>query len=153
MKSGKVPTMDTQVLFNVPWTHEVVFTVDGQPCVYANLSVSVFVSGYVKLMDAKKPTAKALMATHLTELMADAELYGWEVVQAFHAVWQQQLEQYCASWEDQDMKMAFHRSLMWHRPTTVRHPQPTLSTQQKKPAWENTIPFNVLAKPGPKACI
>ena len=37
-------------------------------------------------MNRQKLATKALMATHLTELMGDTELYGWEVVCAFHAV-------------------------------------------------------------------
>ena len=32
------------------------------------------------------------MSTHLVELMDDAELYGWEAVCAFHAVWLQQMD-------------------------------------------------------------
>ena len=58
MKSCNVSTMDTKVLRNVPWIHEFAFMVDGQPIVYANLSVPLFVSCYVKVMDANKSTTK-----------------------------------------------------------------------------------------------
>ena len=43
-------------------------------------------------MEDEKPAIKALMASHLVELMSDAELYRWEPIRAFHAVWLLQLE-------------------------------------------------------------
>ena len=45
-----------------------------------SLCVPLFVSVYIKVMDAEKPAIKALMAAHLNDLMMDAELYRWEAV-------------------------------------------------------------------------
>ena len=62
---GKVCIMGAQVLHHVLWPHEFVYMLDGQPDVYENLSVLLFISVYVKVMDAEKPAIRALMATHL----------------------------------------------------------------------------------------
>ena len=58
---------------------------------YDNISVPLFVSRYMQAMETDKPAIRPLMANHLVELMGDTELYGWEPVHAFHAVWLQQL--------------------------------------------------------------
>ena len=55
--------------------HESIYTVDGKPAKYESLSIPLFLSGYIRIMDAQKPDTKALMSAHLTELMVDAELY------------------------------------------------------------------------------
>ena len=44
-------------------------------------------SGYIQIMVSQSQDIRALMLAYLVELMADAELYGWEAVQAFHTVW------------------------------------------------------------------
>ena len=61
------------------------------------MSILLLVSSYMKVMNAEKPPVKALMGAHLAELMADAELYGWEAVCTFHATWLHQIEQGHAS--------------------------------------------------------
>ena len=48
---------------------------------------------------------KAKMASHLEELMGNAELYGWERVRAFHGVWLNQLEQGWPTWEEGEEKI------------------------------------------------
>ena len=55
-------------------------------------------SGYLAVLETVKPTHKPLMTKHLEELMADAELYGWESVRAYHAVWLQQIENGMVNW-------------------------------------------------------
>ena len=91
IKSGKLHSADTQVLCRVEWLHESVYMVDSKPAEYESLSIPLFISGYIRIMDSQKLDIKALMSAHLTELMADTELYGWEAVQAFHAIWLQQM--------------------------------------------------------------
>ena len=50
----------------------------------------MFISGYLAVMAAEKMAVHPLMAQHLQELMGDTELYGWETIGAFHAIWLQQ---------------------------------------------------------------
>ena len=59
---------------------------------YEDLSVTLFVSGYLAAMEMVKPSLKPLVARHLNELMADAEVDGWAPVRAYHAIWLQQIE-------------------------------------------------------------
>ena len=78
-------------------------------------------------MEAHTHDTRALVYTHWVELMDAAELYGWEAVWAFHAVWLQQMEHGYATWKDAELKLGFRRSLVcyhvapaWkHVPTTV----------------------------------
>ena len=53
----------------------------------------MFVKGYVIVMKTEEGAIKDKMATHLEELIADSELYGWERVRAYHRVLLNQLEQ------------------------------------------------------------
>ena len=93
LKLGGMRTADIQVLCKVDWPHEFVYSADSKPAKYESLFVPLFVSRYVKIMAIQKPDVMALMSSHLTELMADTELYGWEAVKAFHAIWLHQMEQ------------------------------------------------------------
>ena len=81
---------------------------------YDNLSVPLFVSGYMKVMDTEKPAIRALMAIHLDDLMGDTELYRSEEVRAFHTIWLQQMKWGRMSWTYQDinLKMTFRCSLV-----------------------------------------
>ena len=42
--------------------------------IQCTISVPLFVSGYMKAMEAEKPAIRPLMATHLVELKYDAKL-------------------------------------------------------------------------------
>ena len=68
------------MLYRVEWLYKSINTVEGKPAKYESLSIPLFISGYVRIMDAQKLDIKALMLAHLTELIADAELYRWEAV-------------------------------------------------------------------------
>ena len=52
-----------------------------------------FVNGYLEVLAMVKDDTKELMLSHIQELMADGEAYGWPVVLAYHAAWLQHLEQ------------------------------------------------------------
>ena len=58
---------------------------------YFNISIQLFVSGYMQVIEAGQASIRPFMANHVIDLMGDAELSGWEPVHAFHAVWLQQL--------------------------------------------------------------
>ena len=85
--------------------HEVVYTATGKPAEYTGISILVFISGYLTVMATEKLSFHPLMAQHLHDLMGDAELYGWELVRAFHSIWLQQLEQGRVIWVDEDAKI------------------------------------------------
>ena len=85
------------------------------------------------------------MATHLAELKGNVELYGWEAVHAFHAMWLQQIEQGHASWTNQDIILTFHQALMWHQPT-LAHKAGHASLAQLKKSTKETVLFNVMVK-------
>ena len=46
--------------------------------------------------------------------MEDAEVYGWALVWAYHAVWLQQIENDTTQWMDVDAKLEVRRMLVWH---------------------------------------
>ena len=68
------------------------YTATGQPTVYEDLSVTLFVSGYLIVMETVMPAPNPNMPRHFNELMADTEVYGWLPVRAYHAAWLQQIE-------------------------------------------------------------
>ena len=58
LKPGKMRACDIQVIRNVEWPHELVYMVEGKPAKYETLSVPLFVTGYIKIMDEQKPDIK-----------------------------------------------------------------------------------------------
>ena len=76
LKLGRLQMADTVPVHKVDWPHEYVYSVDDKPAEYETLSVPIFVSRYVNIMDIQTLEIKALMSSHLAELMADVELYG-----------------------------------------------------------------------------
>ena len=48
--SGKLRTDETTAVNQVIWPHELVFTPDGQPVTYQNMSFMPFVNGYLSIM-------------------------------------------------------------------------------------------------------
>ena len=93
LKSDKIRTADSSVHHKVAWLHEVIYTAKRKPEEYRELTISLFVSGYLAVMVAEKTSVHSLMSQHLQDLVSDVELYGWEPVTAFQAIWLQQLEQ------------------------------------------------------------
>ena len=58
----------------------------GQPAVYKELSVTLFMSGYLVVMETVKPALKPIFSNHLKQLMANAEVYGWAAARAYHTI-------------------------------------------------------------------
>ena len=58
---------------DVTWPHEVIFTYQGKPAVYEELSSMAFVKGYLTVMDTQKQDIKKHMNSHLQDLMEDGE--------------------------------------------------------------------------------
>ena len=81
---------------------------------YEDLSLLLFITGYLAIVDRVKPTQKEVMLKHPRELMANTESYRWKSVRAFHVLWFQQLKKSRADWGDEDKKLEFRRALMWN---------------------------------------
>ena len=45
------------VLRKVTWPHELVYIITGQPTVHKELSVTIFMSGYLVIMETAKPAS------------------------------------------------------------------------------------------------
>ena len=90
------------VVRKVTWLHEVVYTLEGKPAAYQDISVPLFVPGYLITMDSQDTTTKHRMVEHLQDLMSDAEMYGWDRTKAFNGLWRNQIEQghHCTWWLD-----------------------------------------------------
>ena len=56
--------------------HELVYGADRRPAIYEELTLLLFISGYLSEWDTINTGQKGMMLKHLKELMADAELYG-----------------------------------------------------------------------------
>ena len=96
----------------VTWPHEVVYTSDGKPAASKDISVPLFVQGYLINMDSCNSSVKHRMDEYLKDLMSDAEMYGWDRTHAFHGVWMNQIEQSRHTWLDDEEKLKFHRVLV-----------------------------------------
>ena len=80
LKSGKVRSVDSLVTKKVVLPHEVVYTSQRQPAVYSELSVALFINGYLIVLAEESEDTKAHMLQHLQELLEDSERYGWRSV-------------------------------------------------------------------------
>ena len=80
------------MVLKVTWPYELVYMATSQPAMYEDLSVTLFVSGYLAIKETLEPSLKPIMAKHLKELMDNAEVYGWDPVRAYHAIRLQQIE-------------------------------------------------------------
>ena len=58
-------TADSIVSKCVAWLHEVVYSAAGKPAVYDEISMALFVHGYLIEMEGERESVKAKMATHL----------------------------------------------------------------------------------------
>ena len=94
--------------------------------------------------------------THLQELLADGEAYGWPVVLVYHAAWLQHLQQGLAMWRDHNTKLKLRHALVWHRVTPNPKASATSAQPCKQPAnvrnQRRQGPFSEVAQPETKAC-
>ena len=65
----------------IPWSHYDVYTDDGKPAAYGDLTLAAIVRGYLMVLNMETDTRiKALMSYHLEDMMEDSDLYGWTMV-------------------------------------------------------------------------
>ena len=72
LKSVMDRTGATPVLNKIPWPYEVVYTSDGKPASYQDISIPQFIYGYLLVMGSEEADIKVRMASHLKHLMSDA---------------------------------------------------------------------------------
>ena len=70
------------VVKRVTWPHEVVYSAVGKPAACEDLSIRMFIKGYLIVLKGVEGAIKDKMATHLEESVADPELCGCERVRA-----------------------------------------------------------------------
>ena len=139
LRSGMQHTAVSMVVKKVTWPHKVIYTEAGKPVAYEELSIPLFVHGYLIIMRNEKDSVRAKMASHLDELMDDVGLYSWDKVRAYHTVWLNQIEQKHANWE-KDEKMRFQHgfilpltTLAQEAPPVQWHQAPESSTRWDSP--------------------
>ena len=118
---------------------------------YEDLSLSLFISGYVAIVDIVKPTQTEAMLKHLRELMADVEICWCEPVRAFHGVWVPQLENGSGDWGDEEMKVELRTSYgaqFTEATLASLSPWRPLGKRQARRLATSWCP----AKPGTEAC-
>ena len=110
-----------------------------------DLSIPLFVQAYLTIMDTEEGLVKKQMATHLQDLMLDAQLYGWEMTRTFHCVWLNQIEQGHCTWTDAEEKLKFHRDLVLHPASSSLCAPPTTRASDRLSAPPQPGPW---ARPG-----
>ena len=90
LRSRRQCTGASMVENKVTWPHQVMHFMESKPAAYEDLSISLFIKGYLIVMKWEEGAVKDKMAANLEELMADLDLYGWQNVRAYHSVWPSQ---------------------------------------------------------------
>ena len=75
LKFGKIQTADTTVLCKITWLNEFIYTYTGQPKEYEQMSITLFMKGFLIVMAIEKQSIRPFMLQHLWDLMEDMELY------------------------------------------------------------------------------
>ena len=68
----------TTVLNKVTWPNEVVYTPDGNPTAYQDILIPLFIKLYLIVMDTEEGLIRQKVASHLKDLISDAQVYGWD---------------------------------------------------------------------------
>ncbi len=82
-KSGESRTAADNVVVQVKWPHEYIYSMGGTQLSFSNMSAVQFVRGYIAMMNDSPPEIRPFMLTHLSETMVDAEKFTWDSVKSF----------------------------------------------------------------------
>ena len=152
--SGVDRTGASMVLHKVTWRHEVVYTSQGKPATFQDLSIPIFIQGYLIIINPEEWLVKKQMAAHLQDLMSDAQMYGWERVRTFQGVWLNQIEQWHYTWMDREEMLKFRKALVWHAASSCLSAPPMTKAMGMTRQHSHKAPaeYNAPARPGTKAC-
>ena len=100
----------------------------------------------------RERVTKRLKQLPLMHRHDNAELYCWETVRAYHAVWTNQLEKGRVTWEDEEEKVQFRQVLIWHPANASTPAVSTLAVPAHKKQNKQAFSYSTPAKPGTKAC-
>ena len=79
-------TIATTAVRKVTSPHEVVYTVARKPTAYQDISIPLFIQGYMIIMEGEEGAIKERIASHLKELMSETEVYVWDCTRTFHSI-------------------------------------------------------------------
>ena len=134
------------------WPHELVYGPSGQPTLYEELMLPLFISGYLTILESVNPVQKEALLNHLSELMANSAIYRWEPVWTLHAIWVQQLENNHADWGNEAKKLEFRHTIVCNPVYQgTRHKAQPIAQPQQRPEKDVTGRM-AMANPGTKAC-
>ena len=113
-------------------------------------------SGYLAMLETAKPAQKPLMTKRIKEFIEDTELYSWEPVRGYHAVWLQQIENGRVNWDHSEAKLVLLcQALVWHsvhsaiKPDRAAPAAPAVSLEKPEKGTGTT---SVAAKPATCDC-
>ena len=118
-----------------------------QSAVYDELSIQLFVSGYLAIMEAENQHMKPFMTHHLQKSIADTELDG-HLAPSGYSSWKMEGS---SGMIHVEAKLHFCNALVWHTPTSLTKSKGASTTCLKKTGKEAPT-HNIAAKPGTKAC-
>ena len=84
--SNPVSSAQLHHCLQITWLHKLVYGIGRQPVVYDKITIILFIQGYLMSIESERPHQWEPKLKHLTKLMADVAIYGWEPVQAYHAI-------------------------------------------------------------------
>ena len=116
------------------WPHEGVFTADGKPAVYGDLTLTAFIRGYLMVLGMEMDMrVNAFVSQHLEDLMKDTNLNRW--IRG-----------------DTEHKLQLRRNLVWHAAMLDHTSAPSSAAGARKKAAIPLKVYNAPAAPGTKAC-
>ena len=113
-----------------------VYTYQGQPPIYSDMCISLFVNGYLVVVAIASMSVKEYMMLHLQEMMEEVELYGWRVVREFHAAWLHLIEQGRTAWGETSKKEKLCHQLVWSKPSLATRAPPISGAALRQPALQ-----------------
>ena len=109
-------TPDSQVVNRIKWLHEMGCSFVLQAPVYKDMSLALFLNGYLVIVAEESNSVRDILLRHLQELFEDVVVYGWMVARGYHAAWLQLLEQERVAWGDETKRAQLRRLIVWSKP-------------------------------------
>ena len=150
LKSGIHQTGATTVVKKVTWPRKVVYISNGKPAVYQDISVPLFVQGYLITTDSQDSSIKHREAEHLKDLMLDVEMHVWVGQNPGFSLCINEPDQTRITWLDDEEKLTFCWALVWHPATSYNLDQ--VATRTSPTTWQQKGAYNAPARPSTHAC-